>query len=267
MNSRRLMLWFYHLSWKKLLGFCGLALSIAIVPLVIQSANTQTRSRSEAALITKTQPISTEFVAPKGPPEIYLVDHFFGKTDDAVLVHGANLGGFSDRTSLSLNGQVIPQDNLVSWTSDYIEFKLPAGAKSGKVKVNILGQTTEWPGMFWVTDANTTGELKLEKANEKQARLLAGNLTADNVLLVWLLVFQGEGGIEIQPASGIELKSQIKTLPLGRIYELELKFSGGTGWTTLATITKKDGQMVGIARAESIGVNLPIKSHPLYVSF
>lgn len=261
------MLWFYRLSWKKLLGFSGLALAVAVVPLALTAANSPTRTRSEAALITKPQPISTEFVSPKGAPEIYLVDHFFGKTDDAVLVHGANLGGFSERTSLSLNGQIIPQENLVSWTSDYIEFKLPAGAGSGKVSVNILGQEAQWPGTFWVTDANTVAELKLEKVNEKQARLLSKNINSANGLLVWLLIFQGEGGIEIQPASGVELKSQIKTLPIGRIYELELKFSGDTGWTALGTITKKADQMVGIARAESIGVNLPIKSHPLYVSF
>lgn len=267
MTLRRIMLWFYHLSWKKLLGWSGLVLAAAVVPLALTAANSPTRTRSEAALISKPQPISTEFVAPKGPPEIYLVDHFFGKTNDAVLVHGANLGGFSEQTSLSLSGQQIPQENLVSWTSDYIEFKLPVGAKSGQVSVNILGQTAEWPGTFWVTDANTAAELKLEKVNEQQARLLTRNINAGNGLLVWLLVFQGEGGIEIQSAGGIELNSQIKTLPLGRIYELELKFSGGTGWTTLVTITKKDGQMVGIARAEVQGTNLPIKSHPLYVSF
>ena len=267
MSSRRLMLRFYHLSWKKLLSWSGLALAVAIVPLALTAANTETRTRSEAALITKPQPISTEFVTPKGPPEVYLVDHFFGKTGDAVLVHGANLGGFSERTSLSLNGQLISPDNLVSWTSDYIEFKLPAGARSGRVSVNILGQTAQWPGTFWVTGANTAAELKLEKVNEKQARLLTKNINPGNGLLVWLLIFLGEGGLEIQPASGIELVSQVKTLPLGRIYELELKFTGDAGWTTLGTITKKEGQLVGIARAEVIGVNLPIKSHPLYVSF
>ena len=106
MNIRRLLLWFYHLSWKKLLGFSTLALVIAIIPLALQSANSPTRTRSEAALITKPQPVSSEFVTPKGPPEIYLVDHFFGKVDDAVLVHGANLGGLSGNTSVSLSGQM-----------------------------------------------------------------------------------------------------------------------------------------------------------------
>jgi len=264
MSSRRLMLWFYHLSWKKLLGWSGLALAVAIVPLALTAANSPTRTRSEAALITKPQPISTEFVAPKGAPEIYLVDHFFGKTGDAVLIHGANLGGFSERTSLSLSGQTIPQDNLVSWTSDYIEFKLPAEARSGRISVNILGQTATWPGTFWVTDANTAAELKLEKVNEKQARLLAKNINAANGLLVWLLIFQGEDkSIEIVP----DLKPQIKTLPLGRVYELNLNITSTGEWITLATITKKDGQAVGIARAEVIGTNLPIKVHPLYVSF
>lgn len=262
MNSRRLILWFYRLSWKKLLGWSGLALAVAIVPLALTAANSPTRTRSEAALITKPQPISTEFVAPKGPPEIYLVDHFFGKTGDAVLVHGANLGGFSERTSLSLNGQIIPQDNLVSWTSDYIEFKLPAGARSGQVSVNILGQTAEWPGTFWVTDANTAAEIRLEKVNNLQARLMAKGLSGN--LLIWLLVYQGEDkNIEISP----NLQTQIKTLPLGRVYELNLNLSPAGEWTTLATITKKDGQAVGIARAEVLGANTPIKVHPLYVSF
>ena len=191
-----------------------------------------------------------------------MVDHFFGKADDAVLVHGANLGGFSERTSLSLNGQTISQENLVSWTADYIEFKLPAGAKSGRVSINILGQTTEWPGTFWVVDDKTTAELRLEKVNNLQARLSARNISGS--LLVWLLVFQGENkSIEIVP----DLKPQIKTLPLGRVYELNLNVAPASEWMTLATITKKDGQAVGIARAEISGTNIPIKVHPLYVSF
>jgi len=267
MNARRLMLWFYHLSWKKLLGFSSLALVIAIIPLALQAATSPTRTRSEAALISKPQPISSEFVTPKGPPEIYLVDHFFGKSGDAVLVHGVNLGGLSNNTSVSLSGQTIPQDNLVSWTADYIEFKLPDGAKSGTVSVNILGQKAEWPGTFWVTDAATTAELRLEKLNDLQARLSARNINAQGGLLLWLLIFQGDGSIEIQPASGINLTSQVKSLPLGRIYELQATFSAGSDWKALATITKKTEQAVGIARAEVSGAAIPIKVHPLYVSF
>lgn len=266
MNTRRLLLWFYRLSWKKLLGFSTLALAIATIPLALQSANSPTRTRSEAALITKPQPVSSEFVTPKGPPEIYLIDHFFGKSGDAVLVHGTNLGGASEKTSVSLSGQVIPQDNLVSWTADYIEFKLPENARSGKVSVNILGQRADWPGTFWVTDTTTTAELRLEKVNDLQARLSARNINASNGLLIWLLIFQGDGSIEIQPASGIGLTSQVKTLPLGGVYELEATFPGARDWTILATITKKAEQAVGIARAEA-GANIPIKVHPLYVSF
>lgn len=266
MKAHRLMLWFYHLSWKKLLGFSTLILAIAIIPLAINSANSPTRTRSEAALISKPQPISGEFVTPKGPPEVYLVDHFFGKNGDAVLVHGSNLGGFNAQTSVSLSGQTIPQDNLVTWTSDYIEFKLPENAKSGKVSVNILGQTAQWPGTFWVIDENTAAELKLEKVNDLQAKLSAKNINAERGLLIWLLIFQGDGSIDIQPAGGINLTFQIKSLPLGRIYEVEAKFSASRDWTPLATITKKAEQAVGIARAEA-GANIPIKVHPLYVSF
>jgi len=260
------MLWFYRLSWKKLLGLSTLALAIAIIPLAINSANSPTRTRSEAALISKPQPISSEFVTPKGPPKIYLVDHFFGKNGDAVLVHGSNLGGFNAQTSVSLSGQVIPQDNLVTWTSDYIEFKLPENAKSGRVSVNILGQTAEWTGTFWVIDDNAAAELRLEKVNDLQARLSARNINGEKGLLVWLLIFQGDGSIDIQPAGGVELTTQVKSLPLGRVYELNASFRGGSNWTPLATITKKAEQAVGIARAEA-GANQPIKVHPLYVSF
>jgi hypothetical protein len=268
MKWRRLLIWFYRLSWKKLLGFSGLALAVAAAPLALKSANAPTRTRSEAALITRPQPVSTEFVTPKGPPEIYLVDHFFGKTGDAVIVHGANLGGASEKTAVALAGQTIPADHLVSWTSDYIEFKLPAGARSGKVKVNILGNQAEWPGTFWVTDSTTTAELKLEKLNQRQARLLARNIDAQSGLLVWLLVFQGETkGIEIVPAANVNFQLQPKTLPLGRIYELNFRFPPNNNWINLATITKKDDQAVGIARAEVSGATIPIKVHPLYVSF
>lgn len=267
MNTRRVLLWFYRLSWKKLLGFSAFALVVAIIPLALQSAGERTRTRSEAALITKQQPISTEFVTPKGPPEVYLVDHFFGKSDDAVLIHGANLGGFDSRTSVTLAGQTIPQDNLVTWTEDYIEFKLPAGARSGKISVNILGQTAEWPGTFWVVDANSPAEVRLEKLNDLQARLKVKGVNNPGGLLIWLLVYQGEGTAEVVPAPGVDLISQPKTLPLGRISELTVKFIPTGEWTNLATITKKPEQMVGIARAEAINALIPIKSHPLYVSF
>jgi hypothetical protein len=261
------MLWFYRLTWKKIIGFSGAALIIAIVPMAINVATSPTRTRSEAALIKKTQPVSTQFETPKGAPQIYLVDHFFGKAGDAVLVHGANLGGMSEKTSVSLSGQVISQDNLVTWTGDYIEFKLPTNAVSGKVAVNILGQTAEWPGTFWVVKDIGAAEIRVEKLNDTQARLMSRGINAENGLLVWLLIFQGTGTIDIQPATGVNLSSQPKTLPLGNIYELNLTYTDQGGWTTLATITKKPDQMVGIARAELSEVNLPIQSHPLYVSF
>lgn len=257
------MIWFYRLSWKKLLGFSGLAVTVAVIPLVLQSANSPTRTRSEAALIHPApQPITKEFVTPKGPPEIYLVDHFFGKVSDAVLVHGANLGGFNNNTSISLAGKPIPAENLVSWTSDYIEFKLPADARSGKVSVNILGNTASWPGTFWVTGPTPAAEVRLEKINGTQARLISKGINGN--LLLWLLVYQGEDkSIEIVP----NLQPQIKSLPLGRVYELNINVAPAGEWTTLATITKKAGQLVGIARAEIVDGATPIQSHPLGVSF
>lgn len=268
MNFKRVMLWFYRLSWKKLTGLLSLALIIAIVPFAMNMANSPTRTRSEAALINKPQPITKEFVTPKGPPAIYLVDHFFGKAGDAVLVHGDNLGGFNSQTSVSVAGQVVPEDNLVSWTNDYIEFKLPDSVRSGKVSVNILGKQAEWPGMFWVIDANTTAEVRLDKINDQQARLIAKGINASQGLLLWILVYQGDDKtIDITPVDGIGFDAKTMSLPLGLVYELNLKFTGSNDWVSLATITKKSGQQVGIARAEAIGINLPIKSHPLFVSF
>ncbi len=264
---RKFLLWFYRLTWKKIIGFSGAALIIAIVPVAINVATSPTRTRSEAALINKPAPVSTVFETPKGAPQIYLVDHFFGKVGDSVLVHGTNLGGLSEKTSVYLNGQKIPQDDLVTWTGDYIEFKLPEGAMSGKVSVNILGQTAEWTGTFWVIKDLNPAEIRVEKLNDTQARLMSRGINAENGLLVWLLIYQGTGTIDIQSARGVNIASQFKTSPLGNIYELNLKYPDAGGWTTLATITKKPDQMVGIARAELSGVNLPIQSHPLYVSF
>jgi hypothetical protein len=266
--------WFYRLSWKKIGSIGGLALALAVLPLLRQVATNPTRTRSEAALIPQPQPISKEFVVPQGPPQIFLVDHFFGKPEDAVLIHGTNLGGFHPQSFVSINGVKIETEDLVSWTSDYIEFKVPKKATSGIVAVSILGQTASWPGIFFVTSDQTEAELRLV-GNNNTANLMAQNISGGQDLLVWILVIKGEGQLTI---TGNQTSATISTqsISLGTIYEVRLNLpSQLTSQSTnqlinLLTITKNDDQLIGIARAEISTANgqlIPIQAHPLYVSF
>ncbi|MCX6816884.1 MAG: hypothetical protein NTZ93_03395 [Candidatus Beckwithbacteria bacterium] len=266
-----LLRWFYQLSWKKIMGFGIFLLLVAVIPISIQVATNQTRTRSEAALIhPSVQPVTDRFETPAGPPKIYLVDHFFGKVGDSVLIHGENLGGIHPQSAVYLAGTKIPHENLVSWTGSYIEFKVPEGAKSGIVEVNILGQKTSWPGMFFVTDEYTEAELALTKNQNipNVANLTATNIQSAEEILVWLLIFSGDGGLTISPLNATITEQNIINLPIGKVYELKLTNLNEKG--ELLKIVKGEKQMVGIARAEISRADntlIPVKSNPLYVSF
>jgi len=242
-----------------------------------QAALERTRTRSEAALLPQPQPITTEFEVPQGPPKIFLVDHFFGKVGDAVLVHGENLGGLHKDSWVSLAGKKIKEDNLVSWTGSYIEFKVPEGAVSGRVEISILGKRTTWPGVFFVTDETTEAELRLMgEAGSNQAQLLAEGIRGSQELLVWLLLINSEGELGLSPGSGVRMEKKVLDLPIGRVYEIKLRLSSSitaesqARLVPLLTVIKTEEQMVGIARGElsdSGGLLKPLQAHPLYVSF
>ncbi len=176
--KRSILKWGYKLSWKKILGINTLLLLVITIPLVINAVLNPTRTRSEAALLHP-EPISTESKTPSEPPEIYLVDHFFGKEGDAVLVHGSNLGGWHENSWISLGGKKISEENLVTWAGNFIEFKVPEGTVSGPVEISILGQRIMWEGTFYVIDENTETELRLENG-----KLTGKGLTDGKELMV-----------------------------------------------------------------------------------
>lgn len=266
-----LLHWFYKLSWKKVIGLSVFLLIVTMVPISIQVANNRTRTKSEAALIQPSpEAITTEFETPQGPPKIYLVDHFFGKVGDSVLIHGENLGGLHQQSSVALAGQKISEENLVSWTGKYIEFKVPQGAKSGTVEINILGQRTSWPGMFFVVDNTVQTEINLNRSNSNpnEAVLTGTNLEGGKELLVWLLIINAESELKLIAEPGVSLTQTSFNIPLGKIYEVRLGLNNNL--VQLLKVGKNDNQVVGIARAElstGDGQLIPLKVNPLYVSF
>lgn len=271
----KILHWFYKLSWKKILMLNLLLFLVMVIPISINVALNPTRTRSEAALLPKPQPVTKEFETPTGPPEIYLVDHFFGKPGDAVLVHGENLGGWHKDSWIALSSVKIDLENIVSWTGSYIEFKVPAEAKSGQVEVGILGKKTSWPGAFFVTDEQTEGELRLIVENN-QLHLTGKGLVNGRELLVWLLVMSGEGEISLKAMPGVSLTQASLVTPLGNIYEAKIRFSNNEltagsvlKFIKLVEVVKTGEIQVGIARGELIdnqGGLVPMQSHPLYVS-
>jgi hypothetical protein len=259
------------------MGISTFVLILAAFIPIYRSAQERTRFESEAALLPQPQPITTEFETPQGPPKVFLVDHFFGKVGDAVLVHGENLGGLHKDSWVSLAGKKIKEDNLVSWTGSYIEFKVPEGAVSGRVEISILGKRTTWPGVFFVTDETTEAELRLKgEAGSNQAQLLAEGIKGSQELLVWLLMINSEGELGLSPRSGVRMEKKVLDLPIGRVYEIKLRLSSSitaesqARLVPLLTVIKTEEQMVGIARGElsdSGGLLKPLQAHPLYVSF
>ena len=253
------------------MGVSMLALTAAVLPTALNVALNPTRTRSEAALLPQTQPISTEFEVPTGPPAIYLVDHFFGKPGDAVLVHGENLGGLHENSWVSLAGEKIAIDNLVSWTGSYIEFKVPDTAKSGRVEVSILGKQANWSGMFFVTDVKTKAELRLADGYLKASEIQGGKN-----LLVWFLIIRGEGEVTITPVNKVKATTKEIDLPIGKVYQVnidlnsELTNASKDSLVNLVKVDKSEDVLVGIARGElenGKGELVPLQAHPLYVSF
>jgi len=272
-RGTKILHWFYKLSWKKMLGITAFVLTIAAAPLSIKMATNPTRTRSEAALLPQTEPITKEFETPKGPPKIFLVDHFFGKAGDAVLIHGENLGGYHQDSWVSLAGKKVNEEDLVSWTGSYIEFKVPSDARSGTVEISVLGQRTTWGGMFFVTDANTEATLALKPTNTvNTAKLVLTNPQNTNELLVWFLVIKGEGVVKLTAEPGTTLTQKTTETPIGTIYEAQVKFktTKGVVAVNLLTVQKNEEQLIGIARGEinnSEGVIIPLQADPLYVTF
>ncbi len=270
-KSTKVLRWFYKLSWKKVMGLGVLALTVAVLPTAMKVALNPTRTRSEAALLPQPQPISDQFEVPTGPPVLYLVDHFFGKTGDAVLVHGKNLGGVDENSWVSLGGQKIGVENLVSWTGNYIEFIVPSNARSGKVEVSILGKRTALEMMFFVVNENVEAELRLQ-----DNYLKAKEINGGKELLVWLLVLRGEGVVKMTPVNGVTMSSREFDLPIGKIYEARLGLprsiasQSAVNLVSLLEIEKTEEMLIGVARGEldnGSGQLLPLQVHPLYVSF
>jgi len=271
------MHWFYKLSWKKVMGLGMLLLTIGALPLARQAALNPTRTRSEAALLPVPQAVTDEFETPEGPPKIYLVDHFFGKTGDAVLIWGDNLGGLHNDSWVSLGGKKIGLDNLVSWTGSYVEFKVPDGANSGIVEISVLGKRTSWPGMFFVTNEATETELRLiNESSSKLAKLMAKNIEGGNELLLWILVINGEDNLKFQASSGVRIEEESFNFPVGKVYELGLKIDESKAVASnkqlveLLKVEKTLDFEVGVARGELStpqGGIIPLQLHPLYMSF
>ena len=268
----KILHWFYKLSWKKMVGFSMFLLILGAMPLAREAAVNPTRTRSEAALLTpKPQEITTEFETPKGPPKIYLVDHFFGRVGDAVLIHGENLGGFHQSSWVNLGGKKVTKDDIVAWTGNYIEFKVPVTATSGIVEVSILGQRTSSPVMFFVTDENTETELRLV-----EGQLKAKNLGQGKELLVWFIKVRGEGELSVSGVSGVGTTLKQIDTPIGKIYEAKIQITPSMAsqseveMASLLNLSKPEDLTVGIARGElSTNTNtlIPLQAHPLYVSF
>jgi len=259
------------------MGISMLLLILGAGPLILESAINPTRTRSEAALLQKTAPVTNEFVTPTGPPKIFLVDHFFGKVGDAVLIHGEQLGGLHDDSWVSLAGKKIGVENLVTWTHDYIEFIVPEGFSSGAVEISILGKRTRWGGVFFVTNEATEAELSLKPTEQvNTAQLLAKDIKNGKELLVWFLIINGDGNLVLKPNSGVTIQEKTYNFPVGKVYEVNIKLNNQVvadstiQLAPLLTVQKADDQLVGIARGELLvdgGLLTPLQLNPLYVSF
>jgi len=149
---------FESISFKKLFGLTiALALCLAI-PISVWVAQKPTNITKKAYFEKPTPPVK-QFGRPSaGEPQITLVWPFLGKTGDAVLITGINFGNNPQAKTLYLDNLPVTENEIVRWTPDLIEFKIPASAPSivfETISLSVTGRNAYWRYPFTVYDQTT----------------------------------------------------------------------------------------------------------------
>ncbi len=133
---------------------------IITIPLSLYLVQKQTRLPSSAAPVTTPKPkIRALGPIPNQPPKVELITPFLGKAGDLVLIKGENLGNYP-RNSQIVFGHVKAQDSdIINWTNNQIQVKVPWKATSGLIKVIIGHWRITWGIPFTVYDYNTKTKL------------------------------------------------------------------------------------------------------------
>ncbi len=161
------------LSWKRIVAFNVVLLLVLVVPISVRLAQEDTENRSSAA---EEVPIVTP--PPNYPaslPRIERVSMFFGKVGDTIVIFGANFGDYQWGSRVYVGESEVIKENVVRWSNNILEVKIPESARTGAVWVSINNQEARWEGSLLLYDVARAAQVGLSRLSSNQGSVYATN--------------------------------------------------------------------------------------------
>lgn len=244
------------LSWKRIIGFNVVLLLVLIVPLSVRLAEQDTENRSGAAGELEPSPIIPSPNYPVNPPQIDRVNAFFGKAGDTVVIIGTNFGDYQWSSRVFVGSMEAPKTAIVRWSPTILEVKIPEGARTGKVWVNVNGTQATWEGNLILYNSARSAQIGLEKISATGGRVFVtgGSGIARGMVELGYI----SEPVIVSPLAGVKINSQeSRTDNLGKklLISFELEQSLSSGQTSILEIGYPGIGSVEIVRAELFDQN------------
>lgn len=197
------------LTWKRIVGFNVVLLLVLMIPLTVNLARTSKENRSGAAGELEPAPIIPSPSYPANPPAIDRVTSFFGKPGDTVVLIGTNFGDYQWASKVYVGAVEAPKEAIVRWSPSILEVKIPEGARSGKVWVNVNGRQANWNGNLLLYDSARAAQIGIQKISTTEGRVFVSS-AASATKGVMEISYVSEP-ITITPLSGLNVTSQVSS--------------------------------------------------------
>lgn len=255
------------LTWKKIIGFNVVLFLVLIVPLSVSLSQQDTENRSNAALEEPVVVPPPNY--PVGSPKIDRVSTFFGKTGDTVVLLGSNFGDYQWGSHVFIGNSEASSESIVRWSNTILEVKIPEGARTGAVWVNISGKESRWEGSLLLVDVARAAQVGLQKVTGTEGKIFA--TSASGAVRGMVELSYVSEPLIVRAASGVTMGGQVLSSDsLGKKMRISLEFPSPlvSSRTELAYFTYPGLGTVEIIRAELYDVNgrlLSIFSDPLSI--
>lgn len=257
------------LTWKRIIGFNVVLFLILIVPLSVRLAQEDTENRSGAAGEIEVPAVTPPPSYPTAPPTIERVNMFFGKTGDTVVVIGSNFGAYKWGSQVYVGSREASDEEIVRWSNNVLEVKIPESARTGQVWVNVNGQEARWDGSLLIYDAARSAQVGLSKVQAGEIRMNATNAQSSRRGMVELGYVSEP--IVVTAGPNIKITEQTNSVDsLGKKVKIIFEVSSplASTQTALFSVTYPGIGAVELVRAELYDQNnslIPLYSDPLSV--
>ncbi len=255
------------LTWKKIIGFNVVLFLVLVVPLSVSLSQQDTENRSNAALEEPVVVPPPNY--PVSSPKIDRVNTFFGKTGDTVVLLGSNFGDYQWDSRVFIGNTEATKESVVRWSNTVLEVKIPEGARTGAVWVNINAREAKWEGSLLLVDVARAAQVGLQKVASTEGKIFATNASGAVRGMVELSYVSEP--LIVTAASGVTMGGQVPSSDsLGKKLMINLDFPTPliSSRTELANFSYPGLGTVEIIRAELYDANgrlLSIFSDPLSI--